>query len=117
MNDLKRIKKLGYEIYATSGTYDFFETKSIEAFPIRKIHEGTPNLLNLLSDERISFVVNSVSGNSEAETDGMRIRAASVRNEVPLFTNLESAEAFVETLEFWSNEDKVFPVRALQDSI
>ena len=113
----KRIKKLGYEIYATSGTYDFFETKSIEAFPIRKIHEGTPNLLNLLSDERISFVVNSVSGNSEAETDGMRIRAASVRNEVPLFTNLESAEAFVETLEFWSNEDKVFPVRALQDSI
>ena len=47
----------------------------------------------------------------------MRIRAASVRNEVPLFTNLEAAEAFVETLEFWSHEDKVFPVRALQDSI
>ena len=76
-----------------------------------------PNLLNLISDGRISFVINSVSGNSEAETDGMRIRAASVKNEIPLFTNLESAEAFLETLEFWSKDSKVFPVRALQDSI
>ena len=113
----KRARKLGYEIYATSGTYDFFSEKSIDSFPIRKIHEGEPNLLNLISDGRISFVINSVSGNSEAETDGMRIRAASVKNEIPLFTNLESAEAFLETLEFWSKDSKVFPVRALQDSI
>jgi carbamoyl-phosphate synthase large subunit len=79
---------------------------------VRKIHEGRPNLLDLLANGAIALIVNTPNGKG-ARTDEGRIRASAVSHGVPCITTIAGARAVIAALERL-REGKL-DVYALQD--
>src|SRR5205085_9645684 len=56
---LRDFAALGYEIYATRGTAQFLGEHGIDATPVQKIHEGSPNLVDLIRSGELDLLVNT----------------------------------------------------------
>lgn len=105
---------LGYKIFATDTTAEFLEKHSVKCLRVRKAHQETPNALSIVEGKRVSFVVNlSKNGRTDAlggkavqqVSDGFRIRRATVDNQIPLFTDLHLARAFIKALARYDIKD------------
>jgi carbamoyl-phosphate synthase large subunit len=82
---------------------------------VRKAYQQSPNALDIIESKKVSFVVNlskteTVTENVQGEvghvvTDGFRIRRATVDNQIPLFTDLQLARAFIKALARYSIEN------------
>jgi carbamoyl-phosphate synthase large subunit len=93
-----RLATLGYNLTCTSGTTAALAAHGIHVKPVRKIHEGRPNLLDHLANGAIALIINTPSGRG-ARTDEGRIRAAAVSHGVPCITTIAGAKAAVAALE------------------
>jgi carbamoyl-phosphate synthase large subunit len=93
-----RLASLGYNLMSTSGTAKALGEHGIRVAPVRKIHEGRPNLLDHLANGAIALIVNTPSGKG-ARTDEGRIRAAAVSHGVPCITTINGGRAAVAALE------------------
>jgi carbamoyl-phosphate synthase large subunit len=96
---------LGYTIFATDTTAEYFKKQNIKCTTVRKAFEQIPNALNIIESKKVSFVVNlsktETAGEGktkQAVTDGFRVRRATVDNQIPLFTDLQLARAFIKAL-------------------
>lgn len=106
---------LGYVIFATDTTAEFFKKHNIKCIVARKAFEHSPNVLDIIESKKVSFVVNlskieteisnKKSGTERAVTDGFRIRRAAVDGQIPLFTDLQLARAFIKALARYNVED------------
>jgi carbamoyl-phosphate synthase large subunit len=108
-----RLAALGYDLTCTSGTTAALAAHGIHVKPVRKIHEGRPNLLDHLANGAIALIINTPSGRG-ARTDEGRIRAAAVSHGVPCITTIAGARAAVGALERLRN-GTALDVYALQD--
>lgn len=101
--------ELGYKIYATDSTAEFFKNHNIDCAVVLKAHQGTPNVLDIIDGKKVAFVVNlsdTVHKHiNKITTDGYRIRRATVDNQIPLFTDLHLARAFVKALAHYDIND------------
>ena len=103
---------LGYKIFATNTTAEFFKNNKIKCKTVRKAFEAKPNALNIIEGKKVAFVVNLSVENkngdfikSRRDTDGFRIRRATVDNQIPLFTDLHLARAFIKALSKYGIDD------------
>ena len=94
-----RLAAMGYDLMCTGGTGRApWPSTGSRSTPVRKIHEGRPNLLDHLANGAIALIVNTPSGKG-ARTDEGRIRAAAVSHGVPCITTIAGARAAVAALE------------------
>ncbi|MBH1941566.1 carbamoyl-phosphate synthase large subunit [Mobilitalea sibirica] len=98
----KRLKALGYEIYATEGTAAMLNKHGITAVEIRKIEQGSPNILDLILEHQIDLVINTPTQGRDKARDGFLIRRISIETGVTCFTSLDTANALLTSME---NED------------
>lgn len=98
----RRFIALGYQIYATAGTAKFLEDNSITAFPIRKIEEESPNILDLILEHQIDLIINTPTQGRDKTRDGFLIRRTSIETGVTCFTSLDTVNALLTSIE---NED------------
>jgi carbamoyl-phosphate synthase large subunit len=110
----KQLRKLGYDILATSGTAARLEQANIPVERVKKIKEGHPNLLDHLIDGRVAMIFNTPRGKG-ARTDEGRIRAAAVQHGVPCITTIHAAQAAVRAIE--ALRQQPLEVQPLQDRI
>jgi len=89
---------MGYTLMSTSGTAAALAEAGIAVTPVRKIHEGRPNLLDHMANGGIALIVNTPRGKG-ARTDEGRIRASAVSHGVPCITTIAGAKAAVAALE------------------
>ena len=94
----KKLADLGYTLMSTRGTGAALAEHGIAVAPVRKIHEGRPNLLDHLANGTIALIVNTPSGKG-ARTDEGRIRASAVSHGIPCITTINGAKAAVAALE------------------
>ena len=92
------LAELGFEIYATGGTYKIFEEEGINVNRLYKLAEQKrPNVMDMMKNGDIDFIINTPSGH-EARTDEVTIRSGAVANKVSHCTNLSAAEASVNAI-------------------
>ncbi|MEI6280883.1 MAG: carbamoyl-phosphate synthase (glutamine-hydrolyzing) large subunit [bacterium] len=103
---------LGFTIFATDTTAQFFQKHDVKCNTVRKAYEKAPNVLTIVEGKKVSFVVNlSKTGDTgggdggHVVTDGFRVRRATVDNQIPLFTDLQLARAFIKALSRYRVED------------
>jgi carbamoyl-phosphate synthase large subunit len=108
----RKFVELNFSLLATGGTAAALEASGIPVRRVKKLVEGTPNLLNYFADRAVALVVNTPSG-KKARTDGGKIRAAAVQAGVPCLTTLEAATAAVKAIEVLRDED--MQVQSLQE--
>ena len=104
----KILNNLGYKIFATDTTAQFLEEQEVKCVSVRKAFETAPNVLDIIEGKKVAFVVNlSVEGRvaKSTLTDGFRIRRATVDNQIPLFTDLHLARAFIKALAHYDVKD------------
>ena len=94
----QRLKKLGFNIYATEGTSRFLKEKRIENTTVKKLHEGRPNITDAVKNKEINLIINTPVGRS-SKYDDSYIRMMAIQHKVPYITSLTAAEASVEGIE------------------
>jgi len=112
---IKGFAAMGYRIYATRGTSEYLSSQGVENILAKKIREGEPNMLDLIREGKINFVINTLSKHRPAEErEGAHIRRASVEHNLPCLTSLDTARALLHALSARKGEDSV-STRAISD--
>ena len=99
----KRIAKLGFKIHATEGTFDALKEKGIKATEIRKLHEGSSNIVDAIKNKKIDLIINTPVG-KESKHDDSYIRMIAIQRKIPYVTSIAAAEASIEGIEAIKNK-------------
>jgi carbamoyl-phosphate synthase large subunit len=83
---------LGFRIVATRGTKEAIERMGIPATALKKVGEGSPNVVDWIENGDVDLVVNTPTG-SGARSDGWQIRRAAVTRGIPCLTTLSGGLA------------------------
>ena len=59
----------GFQILATGSTYDLITQSGIQAEKVKKLYEGRPNILDLITNGNIDLIINSPSGKDSVNDD------------------------------------------------
>jgi carbamoyl-phosphate synthase large subunit len=108
----KKLRNLGFQICATSGTAAVLKKNGIEVSVLPKIGEGRPNILDLMKDGRIQMVINTPSGRIPRQ-DEIKIRSQVISYNIPYTTTISGAQATVNGIE--ALKKKIFSVKPIQD--
>jgi carbamoyl-phosphate synthase large subunit len=95
---LRRYVALGHELIATKGTGEYLQAAGIPCSLINKISDGSPHVLDLISQRGVDLVINDAQGPREL-SDNYRIRRAAVEATIACLTSLDTARALAEALE------------------
>jgi carbamoyl-phosphate synthase large subunit len=87
-----RFHDLGFEVIATSGTAQAISAMGVPVRKIKKIGEGSPNVVDCIRSEDVDLVINTPTG-SGARTDGYEIRTEAIRHGIPCVTTMTGASA------------------------
>ena len=94
----KKLADLGFKIMATSGTAEALKNNDIDVEYLPKLHEGRPNILDLIKDGKVALIINTPSGKATKE-DERKIRSHAILYSVPLITTVSGAQASVNGIE------------------
>jgi len=108
----KKLKDLGFNIFASSGTASVLEKNNIPAKVLPKITEGRPNILDLMKDDKIQMVINTPSGRIPRQ-DEVKIRSQVILYNIPYTTTIFGAQATVNGIEMLMRKD--LNVKSLQE--
>ena len=82
---------------ATIGTAKYLEKNLIKATRVKKAYEGRPNILDLLSDNKVDIVFNTTEG-FQSIKDSRDIRTLSLAKKLPYFTSATGAWAAAQAM-------------------
>ncbi len=86
--------ELGFKLVATEGTAKLLNGLGIPAVEVKKLHEGRPNLGDMICNQEIDLVINTPIGR-EGKIDDSYIRMTSIRHKVPYMTTMAAAKATI----------------------
>ncbi len=112
VNVASKLIKLGFGLVATNGTANFLLSNGIQVEKVLKVHEGRPNIEDMIRSNHIQLVINTPIGR-QAAYDDKYIRRAALDYSVPTFTTLAGARAAVEAI--MALQSQKFSISALQD--
>jgi carbamoyl-phosphate synthase large subunit len=89
---------LGFKLYATGNTAHKLNRNYIATNVVKKIGEGSPDILDLIQSGKIDMVINTPTRGRQPGRDGFRIRRKSVEQSIPCLTSLDTAKAVIDSL-------------------
>ncbi len=110
---LEELSRLGYRLYATTGTLALLSTVGIPATPVYKLGERRPHLVDLIRQGLFNLVINTISVGGHREREGFLIRRATVERGIMCFTSLDTLGAALEALRTRSRQ--AFRVNSLNE--
>ncbi|OWZ83191.1 carbamoyl-phosphate synthase large subunit [Natranaerobius trueperi] len=111
---VRNLKDLGLNIYATPKTASYLSSQGIEVEEVSKIQESSPNLLDLIQDNKIQYVINTFTKGKEPTRDGFKIRRAAVENGIPCLTSIDTSKVLVNAIKSLQSEE-INRVQSLQE--
>ena len=100
LESARTLRGMGVSLYATEGTAAFLRANGIEATRLHwPMEAASPNTLEYLSQRKIDLVINIPKNSAEQElTNDYLIRRRAADFGVPLITDIQLAQRFVEAL-------------------
>lgn len=95
----KRFHELGFQLYATEGTADFLQERNLPVISVAKIDEDERNVLSIIKNGEVQFVINTITSGKQQRSDGFRIRREAVEHGMISLTNLDTAEAILNVID------------------
>jgi carbamoyl-phosphate synthase large subunit len=92
-----------FEVVATKGTAATIEAAGIPVQTVNKVAEGRPHIVDMIKNNEIAMVVNTVEERRNAISDSRAIRTSSLLARVTTFTTIAGAEAAVEGMKYVDN--------------
>ena len=97
---IRRFYELGFNLEATSGTARFLKEHGLRTRTLRKLGEGSDDIIRSIRKGHVSYVINTIDLNQKSShLDGYDIRRIAVENNVTTFTALETVRVLLDVLE------------------
>ena len=97
---VKRFFDMGFNIEATIGTAEFLKEHGIKTRILRKLSEGSTEILEAIRAGYVSYVMNTRAILSGIHyEDGVRIRRTATENNVTMLTSLDTVKVLLDVLE------------------
>jgi carbamoyl-phosphate synthase large subunit len=110
---IKDLHSLDYRLCATEGTAAMIESIGLPVKMVtKKLSEGHPNVIDVIQDNSVSGVINTITGGRVPLQDGLDIRRAAAEKRIPCFTSLDTARVAIEAL---ADSSKIFNVQPLRE--
>src|SRR5699024_2306672 len=91
--------ELGFQLFATEGTANYLNENHLPVAAVGKIGSGEKNVLSLIKNGEVQFVVNTLTSGKQPRSDGFRIRREAVEHGIISLTNLDTAEAILQVID------------------
>ena len=89
----------GFNIVATENTHKLITEAGIPAEKVKKLYEGRPNIMDLITNGNIDLVINSPIGKDSVHDDSY-LRKTAIKAKVPYITTVAAAKAAAEGIKF-----------------
>ncbi|MBA7625746.1 Carbamoyl-phosphate synthase large chain [subsurface metagenome] len=117
----KKLKNLGFTIFATEDTKKALNKNNIEAVKLYKVHEYgmEPNIMQCLQEGRIDMVINIPLPTTVKEKfktimeDEYKIRRMAVDYNIPVIINLQLAKAVIDAIK--NTREKKVKIKSLNE--
>jgi carbamoyl-phosphate synthase large subunit len=103
--------EVGMTLVATRGTAGWLTEAGVSCDVVNKVYEGRPNIVDMLKNNDIAFVINTTEG-TQAVQDSREIRSVALYDRIPYFTTAAAAHAAAEAMQARDEGDLV--VKPLQ---
>ena len=110
----KRLIDLGFVIYATKGTSTVLRDNGIKSNAIFKINSGRPNILDLIYEGNVSWIIHTTTSGIVQKIDEMQIRMEAVSHGIPITTTINGLKAAISGLEALREIERM-DIRSLQE--
>ena len=87
--------KAGFSLIATAGTAALIREAGIPVEQVKKLSEGRPNILDLITNGKIQLIVNTPVGKDSANDDSY-LRKAAIKGKIPYITTMAAGFATAE---------------------
>ena len=91
----ERFTESGFHVVATGRTYDLIQQAGVPVERVKKLYEGRPNILDLITNRKIDLIINSPSGKDSVHDDSY-LRKNAIRAHIPYITTVAAARAAAE---------------------
>ena len=88
----KSFHELGFHIMATGSTYKMIVDQGIPAEKIKKLSEGRPNTLDIITNGKVDLIINTPLG-KEGVADDSYLRKSAIKGRIPYITTMAAARA------------------------
>lgn len=110
------LEELGYRVLATKGTAQYLKAEGVKVQEVAKVSENSTEILDLIKAGTIKMVVNTFTKGKEIESDGFKIRRATVEHAIPCLTAIDTATSVLHVLKVMSSRRLNYAL-ALQDYV
>ncbi|MEW5896226.1 MAG: carbamoyl-phosphate synthase (glutamine-hydrolyzing) large subunit [Nanoarchaeota archaeon] len=102
LESAKKLKRLGYTLFASEGTANFLKNNNVEGELLHwPLEDKKPNIRDYLKDGKIDLVINIPKNNLKEELrNDYLIRRIAVDFNIPLITDIKIARQMAEALEY-----------------
>jgi carbamoyl-phosphate synthase large subunit len=91
---------MGFELIATKGTAAAIAAAKLPCQVVNKVTEGRPHIVDMIKNDEIALVVNTVEERRNAIADSGQIRTSALAARVTTITTIAGAEAAVEGMQY-----------------
>ena len=89
----KSLRDMGFTILATRGTAAVLATAGVTVTIANKVAEGRPHIVDMIKNDEIKLIINTVDSKRSAMQDSYSIRHAALQGRVTYYTTLAGARA------------------------
>ena len=89
----------GFRLIATGTTCDLLAEAGLAVEKVKKLYEGRPNILDMITNGDIQLIINSPIGKDGVHDDSY-LRKAAIKAKVPYITTMAAARATAEGIHF-----------------
>ncbi|NEX61597.1 carbamoyl-phosphate synthase large subunit [Noviherbaspirillum galbum] len=107
---------LGFSLVATKGTAAAISAAGIPVTPVNKVVEGRPHVVDMIKNNEIVLVINTVEEKRTAIHDSRAIRTSALLARATTYTTIAGAEAAVEGMRHL-DEIHVYDLQGLHKSL
>ncbi|MBA2518190.1 MAG: carbamoyl-phosphate synthase large subunit [Chloroflexia bacterium] len=93
---IRQLATMGHKLFATEGTAAMIERSGMPVQLVtKKIGRGSPDMLDVILDGTVDFVINTPGPADKEILDGLEIRRAAVERGIPCLTSIDTARVVV----------------------
>ena len=93
-----RFEQLGFTIYATAGTARTLNSNMIATNVVRKIEEPSPNILDLVEENKIDYLISTNATGRKPAEHSVQMRRKAVERSIACLTAVDTAKALTDCL-------------------
>jgi carbamoyl-phosphate synthase large subunit len=96
----RQLVEQGFRLVATKGTATAIQASGVACDTVNKVTEGRPHIVDMIKNNEVCLVINTVEERRNAIADSRHIRTSALLNRVTTFTTIAGAEAAVEGMKY-----------------